>query len=62
MKKHKKVKPINRSRWADDQVVPEDFKNEVYNDLTFDKSARISFRERIRFSYLEKLRSFSLRC
>jgi hypothetical protein len=61
MKKHKKVKPINRSRWADYQVVPEDFENEVYNDLILDKSVRISLRERIRFSYLEKLRSFSFK-
>ena len=33
MKKHKKVKPINRSRWADDQVVPEDFEINYYYDV-----------------------------
>ncbi len=58
MRKNKKENPITRIRWADYEVAPEDFENEVCNDLTFDQSARISFRERIRFSYLEKLCSF----
>ncbi|CAN2171054.1 hypothetical protein MCERE85_00058 [Candidatus Nanopelagicaceae bacterium] len=61
MRKNKKEKPITRFRWADFQVVPEDFENEVSNNLTFDRSARISLRERIRFSYLEKLSSFSFK-
>lgn len=61
MRKHKKVKPVNRFRWADYQVVPENFENEVCHDLTFDKSMRISFRERIRFSCREKLRSLSFK-
>ena len=61
MRKNKKEKLITRFRWADFQVVPEDFENEVSNNLTFDRSARISLRERIRFSYLEKLSSFSFK-
>lgn len=61
MRKHKKAKLINRFRWADYQVVPEDFENEVYKNLTIDQPVRISFRDRIRFSYLEKLRSFSFK-
>ena len=61
MRKHKKVKPVNRFRWADYQVVPENFENEVCHDLTYDKSMRISFRERIRFSCREKLRSLSFK-
>lgn len=61
MRIYKKEKPITRFRWADYQVVSEDFENEVCNNLTLDQSARISFRERMRFSYLEKLGSFSFK-
>ena len=61
MRKNRKAKPINRSRSADYQVVQDDFENEVYKKLSNDQSERISFRERIRFSYLEKLRSFSFK-
>ena len=61
MRKHKKAKPINRFRWADYQVDHDNFENEVWKDLSNDHFMRISFRERIRFSYLEKLCSFSFK-
>lgn len=61
MRKNKKVKQASRFRWADYQFVQDDFENEVYKKLSNDQSERISFRERIRFSYLEKLRSFSFK-
>ena len=61
MRKHKKAKPINRFRWADYQVNQDDFESEVWKDLSNDQFEKISLRERTRFSYLEKLRSFSFK-
>ena len=61
MRKHKKAKPIQRFRWADYQVDQDDFENEVWKDLSNDQFVRISFRERIRINYLQKLRSFSFK-
>jgi hypothetical protein len=61
MRKHNKAKPINRFRWADYQVDQDDFENKVWKDLSKDQFARISFIERIKFSYLEKTRSFSFK-